>query len=282
MKAIGLAVLVLVLSATAGSVECRAQPTIDKAFDRMYNFDFAGMHAILDECGNRDPEDPMTFAARAVAFLFSELHRMRILETEFFTDDDKMTDRKKLKPDPEVRARLFAMTGEARRRAAAILAVDPDDRNAMSAICTAAEVETDYTILVEKKYLRSFSMSKESQNYARRLLAMEPPILDAHLTLGMVEYVVSDLNWFYRLLVRFHKIEGNKQKAIENLTKVARGGRYYAPLAKILLSVIYLREKMPRQALALMHEMQRDFPDNPLIRSEVAKISRKLAGEAVR
>lgn len=125
-------------------------------------------------------------------------------------------------------------------------------------------------------------MSKESQNYARRLLAMEPPILDAHLTLGMVEYVVSDLNWFYRLLVRFHKIEGNKQKAIENLTKVARGGRYYAPLAKILLSVIYLREKMPRQALALMHEMQRDFPDNPLIRSEVAKISRKLAGEAVR
>lgn len=282
MKAIGLAVLVLVLSATAGSVECRAQPTIDKAFDRMYNFDFAGMHAILDECGNRDPGDPMTFAARAVAFLFSELHRMRILETEFFTDDDKMTDRKKLKPDPEVRARLFAMTGEARRRAAAILAVDPDDRNAMSAICTAAEVETDYTILVEKKYLRSFSMSKESQNYARRLLAMEPPILDAHLTLGMVEYVVSDLNWFYRLLVRFHKIEGNKQKAIENLTKVARGGRYYAPLAKILLSVIYLREKMPRQALALMHEMQRDFPDNPLIRSEVAKISRKLAGEAVR
>jgi hypothetical protein len=282
MKAIGLAVLVLVLSATAGSAECRAETTIDKAFDRMYNFDFAGMHAILDECGNRDPEDPMTFAARAVAFLFSELHRMKILETEFFTDDDKMTDRKKLKPDPEVRARLFAMTGEARRRAAAILAVDPDDRNAMSAICTAAEVETDYTILVEKKYLRSFSMSKESQKYARRLLDMEPPVLDAHLTLGMVEYVVSDLNWFYRMLVRFHKIEGNKQKAIENLTEVARGGRYYAPLAKILLSVIYLREKMPRQALALMQEMQRDFPDNPLIRSEVAAISRKLAGEAVR
>ncbi|MDM7994098.1 MAG: hypothetical protein QUT30_00255 [Acidobacteriota bacterium] len=269
--------LALLLLVATGSLDCAAEPSIDKAFNRMYNFDFDGMHSILDDCGCKNPGDPMTYAARAVAYLFSELHRLRILETEFFTDDDQVTDKNKLKPDLVVRAKLFQMTQEARKRASAILAKDPENRNAMSAICTAAEVETDYTILVEKKYLRSFSMSKESQKYARKLLAMDPPVVDAHLTLGMVEYVVSNLNWFYRLFVRFNRIEGSKDKAIENLKAVVKGGRYYAPLAKILLSVIYLREKMPQQALNLMREMERDFPENPLIQSEVKKIAQKVA-----
>jgi hypothetical protein len=267
----------LMLAAIPGSVDTFRAPAIDQAFNRMYNFDFAGMYSVLDEYTLTHPDDPMSYATRSVGYLFSELHRMDILATEFFTDDENVTDRKKLKPDPVVRARLFQMTQEARKRAETILASKPDDRNAMGAICTAAEVETDYTILIEKRYLRSFSLSREAQKHARKLLAMDPPEVDAHLTLGMVEYVVSNMNWFYRLFIRFHQIDGSKKKAIENLKDVIKGGHYYAPLAKILLSVIYLREKMPHQALALMQEMERDFPENPLIRNEVIKISERIA-----
>lgn len=36
----------------------------------------------------------------------------------------------------------------------------------------AAGLETEYSSLVEKSYLRSYSLSKETQKYARRLLAM--------------------------------------------------------------------------------------------------------------
>jgi hypothetical protein len=269
--------LAFMLAAIPGPVEPYRAPAIDKAFNRMYNFDFTGMYSVLDDYTRTHPDDPMSYAARSVGCLFSELHRMDILATEFFTDDENVTDRKKLKPDPAVRARLFQMTQAARKRAENILASKPNDRNAMGAICTAAEVETDYTILIEKRYLRSFSLSREAQKHARKLLAMDPPEVDAHLTLGMVEYVVSNMNWFYRIFIRFHQIEGSKQKAIENLKDVIKGGHYYAPLAKILLSVIYLREKMPHQALALMQEMERDFPENPLIRNEVTKISAQIA-----
>lgn len=269
--------MAVMLAAMTGSSNIVRSPEIDKAFNRMYNFDFTGMNAILDEYVRLRPEDPMSYSARAVGSLFSELHRMQILATEFFTDDEKVTDREKLKLDYAARARIFEMTREGKRRAKIILASNPQDRNALAALCTAAEVEADYTILIEKKYIRSFSLSKESQKHARKLLSMDPPDMDAHLTLGMVEYVVSNMNWFYRLFVRFHKIEGNKQKAIENLKDVVKGGHYYAPLAKILLSVIYLRENLPHQALALMREMERDFPENPLIRSEVKKIAERVA-----
>jgi hypothetical protein len=278
MSAICLTVL---LAAIAGPPQSPLSPTaIDRAFQRMYNFDFSGMHAILDEHVRAHPEDPLAYSTRAVACLFSELHRLKILETDFFTDDDQLTDRKKLKPDPAIRAQLFQMTGEARRRAAAILRSAPADRDAMSAMCVAASVETDYTILVEKKYIRSFSLSKESQAYARKLLAMNPPVYDAHLTLGMVEYVVGSLNWFFRLFVHFDQIEGSSQKAIENLKQVVASGRYYPPLAKILLSVIYLREKQPAQALVLLKELERDYPENSLIRAEVKKVSERIARPA--
>jgi hypothetical protein len=246
----------------------------------MYNFDFPGMFAVLDEYTRAHPEDPMSYAARSVGHLFSELYRMEILATEFFTDDEKVTDRTKLKPDYVVRARLFQMTQEARRRAKKILASKPNDRNAMAAICTASEVETDYTILIEKKYLRSFALSREAQKHAHVLLAMNPPEADAHLTFGMVEYVVSNMNWFFRIFVRFNQIEGSKQKAIENLKNVIKDGHYYVPLAKMLLSVIYLREKMPHQALVLLQEMERDFPENRLIRNEVKKIAEQISKSA--
>jgi hypothetical protein len=245
----------------------------EQAFHRLYNCDFAGAHAIIDGQLKIRPEDPMLYAIKGVAHLYSEFQRLQILETEFFADDDKVTDKKLLKPDPAVRADLFQLTGEARRRAAERLKSHPNDREAMFAMCMAAGVETDYTSLVEKRYIRSYSLSKESQLYARKLLDLNPPCYDALLTLGSAEYVVGNLNFFWRLFVHFDQIEGNKQKAISELKMVMNCGRFFAPFAKILLSVIYLREKQPQQALNLLREIQRDFPENKLVRSEIGRIS---------
>ena len=33
--------------------------------------------------------------------LFRELHRLRILESEFFAEDQRIVEKRKLKPDPE-------------------------------------------------------------------------------------------------------------------------------------------------------------------------------------
>lgn len=259
--------------------QANAAPTataIDWAFGRMYNCDFAGAHAIIDEQIRRHPEDPLLYSVRAAAFLFSEFQRLEILESDFFAADDKVTDRKKLKPDPVVRATLFKMTSEARKRAAIHLASAPDDANAIFALSMAAGVETDYTSLVEKKYIRGYSLSRESQKYARRLLTLRPPVYDAYLTLGSAEYVVGNLNFFFRLFIRFDQIEGSKTKAIEELKSVIANGRYYQPFAKILLSVIYLRENQPQKALVLLREMERDYPENPLFRVEVNRISSRI------
>jgi hypothetical protein len=255
---------------------------IDRAFNRLYNFDFAGAHSVIDAHIQSHPDDPLAYSLRGAVFLFAELHRLQILDTDFFSDDDKVTDKKRLKPDPTARTDIFSATDLARRKAAAQLVQRPEDREALFAQCMAAGLETEYTIIIEKKYLRSYNLSKENQGYARRLLALNPPFYDAYVTLGSAEYVVANLNFFFRLFARFDNIKGSRQKAIENLRLAIDHGRYYQPYAKILLTVVYLREKRVNDALMIMRELERDFPENPLFKKEATLLAEKSATKKLR
>jgi hypothetical protein len=250
---------------------------IDKAFSRLYNFDFTGAHSLLDAHIQSYPEDPLGYSVKGAIHFFSELNRLHLLETEFFSNDDKVTDKKRIKPDPAMRSLLFSATAEARKKAAACLAQRPNDRSALFALSMATGLETEYTILVEKKYVRSYSLSKENQRYARQLLALNPPFYDAYVTIGSAEYVVANLNFVFRLLAHFEDIKGSRQKAIENLRAAIDHGRYYQPYAKIILTVVYLREKRIHEALALMCELEHDFPENPLFKKEAALLAEKAS-----
>jgi tetratricopeptide (TPR) repeat protein len=274
--------MAILLATTAGQAKTApmnpalTRDAVDRVFHRMYNSDFAGAHALATEEIRKHPDDPLFYALRAGALLFLEFDRMKILELDFFADNDSVTDRKKLKPDLKIRADFFQATGQARKLASARLAADPNDANAIFALFVAVGEEANYAILVEKKYIRSYSLSKETQKYSRELLAMNPPLYDAYLSSAMLEYVVGNLNFFFRLFIRPDQIIGDKQKAIEYLKLVIDHGRYYSPYAKILLSGIYLRDNKPESALDLLKELDRDFPANPLIRKEVIRVSAKI------
>jgi predicted Zn-dependent protease len=77
------------------------------------------------------------------------------------------------------------------------------------------------------------------------------------------------VRWF----VRFDGVEGQKSLATKKLERVAGAGRYLGPFARILLAIVHVREKQPRQALAVLTQLTRDFPQNPLFRSEAQKVA---------
>jgi hypothetical protein len=270
-------------AAMAAEMDVRpVPPSIDRAFERLYNFDFLAAHSILDAQIESDPDDALAYSLRAAIYLFSEFHRLRMLETDFFADDNKVTDKKRLKPDPAVRSRIFAATAEARKKAASLLVRKPGDRLALFAMCMAAGLETEYAVAVEKKYLSSYRLAKETQGYARRLLDLTPPFYDAYVTLGSAEYVVANLNFFFRLFAKFDGIQGSRQKAIDNLKLAIDHGRFYQPYAKLLLTVVYLREKRVHDALLVMRELERDYPENPIFKKEALVLAEKEAIHAAR
>jgi hypothetical protein len=251
-------------------------PEIEQAVARLYNFDFTASHEMLDRVITARPRDPLPYALQASADLFYELDRLGILESEFFIDDKQIIEKKKLQPDSSVRARFQKALEDAQSRADAALLTDPNNREALFAMCIAQGVTTDYMALVEKRQFQSLSPARKSNDYAQRLLKLEPSYYDAYISTGISEYMLGSLPFFIRWFVHFDNVNGNKQRGVENLQLVARQGRYFKPFAKILLGIIALREKKPHEAQRLLMELAHEYPDNPLFRKELVKLNSKL------
>ncbi len=245
----------------------------------MYNFDFAAAHNILDREIAREPQDPLPYSVKAAAYLYSELDRLKILQMDFFEDNEKITDRRQLTPDPAVRTEFFRLLDAARQHASARLSARPNDRESLFALCMSSGLLTDYAGLIEKRRLATFSLLRDEQACGLKLLALNPPFYDAYMTAGSIEYLVGSLPFFIRWFVHIDQIDGSKQKGISELQIVADRGAYYGPYARILLSVIYLRERRPWDAETLLSGLAAEFPENPLIRRELERAG-KLARNA--
>jgi len=267
----------LTLSPASAQVEkIDTETALKRAFVRLYNFDFNGAQEILDRQRLVDPKEPMLTATKATAYLFSELDRLRILELDFFTDDDKVVDRRKLIPDPAIRAKFFQTVDESDKLANARLAAKPDDPDALLALCMTSGLVTDYAALIEKRRFGSFALAKKSHIWAKKLLDLKPPVVDAYMTFGTAEYIVGSLPYFFRWFVHMDNVEGNKKKGIDELELVAKQGKYSGPFARMLLAVIAMREKRPLDAESILSALSTEFPQNPLIRKELA-MARKEA-----
>jgi hypothetical protein len=272
---IGLSLTVVLIF--AGPCFCQERsPEIDNAFSRLYNFDFPGAQALLTRRIAERPDDPLGYAVRASAYLFSELDRLSILESDFFADDSRISDKKKVKPDPVVKAQLLKAVDDSQSRAQALLAKNPNDQEALFAMCITSGVLTDYTALVEKKQIGSLSMVKKGTVFAQRLLKLNPQFYDAYLTTGTTEYVIGSLPFFVRWFVKVDNINGSKEDGIKIVEIVAQKGHYLKPFAKILLAVANLREKRPRVAETMLFELARDYPENPLFKKELNQLTVKI------
>jgi len=262
-------------SETACGVE---SPEIAEAFDHLYNFNFPAAHADVDRYIGAHPREPLGYAVRAVAYLFYELDRLGVLESQFLTSDKHIADKRYVRPDPDVRAKFLRAVDDATSRAQAALAADPRDRQALFAMSIVEGVTTDYMAFVEKHQIASLSPAKRSNSYAQQLLKLNPPCVDAYITAGISEYMVGSLPFFIRWFVRFDNVQGSKEQGVKNLEEVVHDGHYFKPFAKILLAIIDLREKRPHESEKLLESLARDYPSNPLFRRELARMTNVQSG----
>ncbi len=266
------ATLLLSVSAGLAQQDPNAATDVDRAFRHLYNFEFEDAHRVLDRFERAHPADPLGPATRSAVYLFKELNRLDLLASEFFQDRGDRIQKKKLEPDPETRAKLFENTQHARDLANKVLASDPNNKEALFSLTTAAGIESDYLFFVEKKRLGSLKLHKESHGYSLRLLELDPNYPDAYLTSGFYEYLVGDLPFFLRWFIRFDGVEGDKEKGIERLKYVSQNARYCGGFAKVLLAAVYLREKRPAESVGMLNELREAYPKNPLFPREIRRI----------
>jgi hypothetical protein len=273
----------LVWNACAGADTVKHPiPEIHSALERMYNFDFTSANRILDSYAASHPDDPLGPGFKASALLFYEMNRMKILEAEFLVDDSRIRSNKRIDPDPKVREQFYHNVDHAEALANKRLKANPNDSSALFALCMVEGMRTDYLAFIEKERMKSLSNAKQSQAHAVELRKRVPDFYDALLTSGISEYMIGSLPFFVKWFIRFPETEGSKEKAIQNLETVSRKGFYMGPFARILLAIIHLREKRPRESVRVLEILTREYPSNPLLKREYDRLRLKYPPPALR
>ncbi len=247
-------------------------PPLDHGFQLLYSLDFASAHGIFAGWEQSHPDDPMGPTCDAAGLLFSEFHRLGVLEAQFFEDDKQFANRPKLTPDPEIRARFNAGIQKAQNIARGELAKDPKNRNALFALTLTNGLQADYAALIDKRNMASLHYTKESTAWGQQTLAVDPECYDAHIAGGISKYLVGSMAAPVRWLVRLGGVSGDKQAGIKELKLVADRGHYLAPFANILLAIAYVREHDKPHARELLASLREEFPSNPLFAKEMARL----------
>lgn len=248
------------------------EPNLQAALHLMYDSKFEASRQSLSSYSTNHPENPLAYALLAGTYLFSELDRIGAMKRDFLTDDRNISRAKAAPPDPAIRIKLNAAIDAARSRAAAILKANPEDANALLALCIASGIERDYLAMVEHRLRESYEYIKESQQYATQLLRVDPSAHDAYLTKGFTEYLIASLPFYLRWFMRIDDISVSKAQGLQDLRIAADSGQYMKPFAQLLLAMFYLRERQEPETEKLLASLALEYPDNPTFRLELAQL----------
>jgi hypothetical protein len=269
--AAGLCCAVLVVPALATDV-VSSRPSLDQGFQLLYNLDFEQAHEMFLAWQREHPQDPVGPTAEAAGLLFSEFHRLGILEAQFYENDKSFLGRDKPADDPGVRDRFNAALTLAEKTATIRLASNPRDRDALFAMTLSAGLHADYAALIEKRNLSSLHYTRDANDWAGKLLAVDPDCYDARVATGFSKYIIGSMAAPMRWLLRMGGVAGNKKQGIIELQLTAERGQYLAPFARILLAIAYVRDKDNVRARQLLAGLRDEFPKNPLFAREIARL----------
>ncbi len=256
----------------AAAAPGRTGTPLEEGYRAMYNLQFDLAHRLFVQWEQAHPDDPMGPVSDAAAYLFSELDRLHILESEFFTDDENFITKKKLYPDPAVKNKFARALTKSQQLADRTLQRAPDDKDARFATIMRLGLHADYLALIEKRNFAALNEMKTGRIMAEKLIAQDPRYCDAYLAVGVENYMLSLKAAPVRWMLRLRGAETEKARGIQNLRLTAEKGHYLIPYARLLLAVAALRDHDRTRARELLSGLVKEFPYNRLYAQELARM----------
>jgi len=247
-------------------------PVVERGYLQMYDLDFDQAHKTFAQWERDHPADPLGPVSNAAAYLFAEFDRLKILQSELFVDDGVFRKRPKIASDPAIRAAFEGELSRADMLAGDILSRSPEQPDALFSRVLIFGLRADYTALIEKHDFDALKIIKSSRATAEKLLSIDPTYYDAHLAIGVENYIFSLKVAPVRWLLQMGGAQTDQQRGIESLQQTAEKGAYLKPYARLLLAVAALRNKDRAQARAILDALSREFPHNRLYTEELARL----------
>ncbi|MCG3161500.1 MAG: hypothetical protein JMDDDDMK_02683 [Acidobacteria bacterium] len=246
--------------------------------EALYNMDYATARAKFEEIKRRIPHHPAGDLYIATLIWLQHLSKSRRLQTSLYQNDssfyagaDKAKDDNEGDAvDPELDRAFRDRMAQAKTKALALVARNKNDADAQYFLGAYYGVMAGYEASTARKFRAALRNGSRSVDAHEKVLKLNPNYYDAYLSVGMYDYIVGNLPFFYKTLAAVAGVRGNKKRGIARLQTIVEKEAATADDARVMLLAIYQNEKRYDDALAMLDQLSAKYPRSYLLKLERA------------
>ena len=245
--------------------------------DALYNLDYQAARERYVRMTKMAPDHPAGYVNLANNLWLETLNASRRLLTSVYSSGSFYAQDAEEDEVNKKREREFnELVKQALAVSKARLDKNPQDVEALYYSAAAQGLRAGYSVSVKRSFRKAIGDANGSVKIQKRVIKLDPNYTDAYLSIGLYEYVIDSLPFFWRTLARLAGLSGSKKRGMEQLEQVVAKGKYAADDARVLLIGIYGREGKPDRALELISQLANKYPRNYLFGVERAAMLFKM------
>ncbi len=245
----------------------RVQP----AFDDIFNLDYHDAEQIFVALRQEYPQHPAPPLYLAAIIWLRQLGRQRELDLDRFVSPGYFRKAKESIPAAQ-RKPFIDYMDQSEALSKAILANSPADKDALYFLASAYGIRGSFVFTIEHNLRAAFNHGKRAYQIDRRLVQQDPQYYDAYMTVGIYEYIVGSMPWYLKWLLSIFGFQGSKERGFQYLDTAVGRGQYVSREARVVRSVLLVREGRYADALKQMEALRDEFPKNYLFHLNVGQI----------
>jgi tetratricopeptide (TPR) repeat protein len=247
-------------------------PLAKRAFDHFYSMEYDRSIKEFEQLVKEYPENPVANNYLLSAVMFKEMYRIGALDTESYANDSFLDIKAKRALDPDVTKRVNELLDRTEELCNPRLQKNPNDIDALYARGVARGMRSTFMGMGQKAWLAAVRSALAARRDHERVLQLDPDFTDAKMSVGIHNYIIGSLNWFYRSMIALAGMTGNKQKGLDYLRQVADSKGVASMDARIALALFLRREQKYPEALKVVKSMLDEYPKNYLAAIEYANL----------
>lgn len=250
----------------------------DQSTDALYNLDFNTAQHGYEALTHDFPDDPDYWNALASSIWLKITFDQQKLNLESFSGKTTFgTKESKETLDPADEKRLRDTLSAAISRADAVLKKKPNDLHSLYEKGVADATLASFEGTVKRSYVSAIGDANAAKRLHQQVLKIDPNYDDARVSIGTYDYVVGVVPAVLRIGLGLFGINSSgKEAGIQQLEIAAAKGKNASTEARMVLSVIYSRERRYGDALRTMSELRERYPRNYLFELAEASTYNKM------
>jgi tetratricopeptide (TPR) repeat protein len=249
----------------------------DEATNALYNLDFNTARHGYETLTREHPENPDYWNGLASAIWLKITFDQQKLNLESFSGRSLGTRDSRDSVNPSDEKRLRDTIAIAIQKADALLSKNPNDVHALYAKGISNGSLASFEATAKRSYINAHSKAKIARDLHEQVLKLDPTYEDANLAVGAYDYVVGVVPGFVRfLLVPFGVRSAGKEVGIGELETAAAKGKNASTDAKLILTVVYTREKRYEQAVQILESLHQKYPGNFMLEMAEGNVYGKM------